>query len=87
MARDHCAYLHQCLEDVDFLAVPLGPGLFGGRFLVDMVSGVDVDWAGCLVPAEQADCVLVVLGLLHMWVKCVIPEELGGDYVPEVSGP
>jgi hypothetical protein len=28
---------------------------------------------------------LVALGLLHMRVKCVIPEELGGDYEPAVS--
>jgi hypothetical protein len=26
-----------------------------------------------------------VLGLLHMKVKCVIPEELGDDYPPAVS--
>jgi hypothetical protein len=29
--------------------------------------------------------VLAALGLLHMKVKCVIPEELGGDYEPAVS--
>ena len=28
---------------------------------------------------------LAVLGLLHMRVKCVIPEELGGEYEPAVS--
>ena len=33
----------------------------------------------------EADCVLASLGLLHMRVKCVIPEELGGDYEPAVS--
>ena len=35
--------------------------------------------------ATEADCVLAALGLLHMKVKCVIPEELGGDYEPAVS--
>jgi hypothetical protein len=29
--------------------------------------------------------VLAALGLLHLRVKCVIPEELGGDYYPAVS--
>jgi hypothetical protein len=37
------------------------------------------------VPAVEVDCVLAALGLLHMRVKCVIPEELGGDYEPAVS--
>jgi hypothetical protein len=35
--------------------------------------------------ADEADCLLVALGLLHMRVKCVILEELGGDYQPAVS--
>ena len=35
--------------------------------------------------AEEADCVLAALGLLHMRVKCVIPEELGGNYEPAVG--
>ena len=34
---------------------------------------------------EEADAVLAALGLLHNRVKCVIPEEYGGDYQPEVS--
>ena len=37
------------------------------------------------MPVAEADCVLAALGLLHMMVKCVIPEELGGDYEPAVS--
>ena len=28
---------------------------------------------------------LVAMGLLHMRVKCMIPEELGGSYEPQVS--
>jgi hypothetical protein len=36
-------------------------------------------------PAVEVDCVLAALGLLHMRVKCMIPEELGGDYEPAVS--
>jgi hypothetical protein len=34
---------------------------------------------------DRANCVLAALGLLHMWVKFVIPEELGGNYEPRVS--
>jgi hypothetical protein len=34
---------------------------------------------------DEADRVLAALGLLHMRVKCVIPEEMGGDYQPAVS--
>ena len=37
------------------------------------------------VLAAEADCVLAALGLLHLRVKCVIPEELGGDYEQAVS--
>ena len=66
--------------------MPIGPGLFGGWFLEDVVSGCDLGWASCRVLLEQANCMLATLGLLHMWVKWVIPEELGGNYVPKVSG-
>ena len=34
---------------------------------------------------EEVDAVLAALGLLHNWVKCVIPEEYEGDYQPELS--
>lgn len=37
------------------------------------------------MPLEQADCMLAALGMLHMHVKCVIPEELGRDYVDVVD--
>ena len=43
------------------------------------------DWASARVSAAEADCVLAALGLLHMKVQCVIPEELGGEYEPAVS--
>ena len=50
-----------------------------------MVCGRAVDWTGATVEREEADAVLAALGLLHNRVKCVIPEEYGGDYQPEVS--
>jgi hypothetical protein len=37
------------------------------------------------MPPGEVDCVLAVLGLHHMRVRCVIPEELGGHYEHEVS--
>ena len=37
------------------------------------------------MPAGEVDCVLAALGLLHMKVKCKIPEDLGGDYEQVVS--
>jgi hypothetical protein len=37
------------------------------------------------VDRKEVDAVLAALGLLHNRVKCVIPEEYGGDYQPEVS--
>ncbi len=57
----------------------------GGRFLEGVLQGSDVNWANRCFPADEADCVLVALGLLHMRVKCLIPKELGGDYKPKVS--
>ena len=43
------------------------------------------DWAWTTVEPEEADVVLAALGLLHNRMKCVILEEYGGDYLPEVS--
>lgn len=57
-----------------------------GQFLGEVTRGYEVDWLDCHVLPNQADCVQAALGLLHMRVKCMIPKELGGNYVPEVSG-
>jgi hypothetical protein len=57
----------------------------GGQFLEEVLQGWAVDWANCHVPTGEVDCMLMALGLLHMRVKCVIPEELGGDYESQVS--
>ena len=66
--------------------VPLMPRSGGGQFLGEVTRGYEVDWSDCCMLPDQADCVLVMLGLLHMRVKCMIPEELGGNYMPEMSG-
>ena len=55
------------------------------HFLVGVLQGWEVEWSFSCMLAGEADCLLVALGLLHMRVKCVIPEELGGHYKPEVS--
>ena len=83
---DRRALLEHCLKSADFTAMSLMPGLFGGRFLDNVMSGCEINWEECKVPPDQADCVLAALGLLHMRVKCVIDEKCGGDYESEVSG-
>jgi hypothetical protein len=37
------------------------------------------------VPPGKVDHVLAVLGLYHVWVWCMILEELGGQYERAVS--
>jgi hypothetical protein len=37
------------------------------------------------LPPGKVDRVLAVLGLYHVRVRCMIPEELGGQYEREVS--
>ena len=73
------------MEGNDFVAVPVGPRTMGGQFLEEVLQGWAVDWANCHVSTGEVDCMLMALGLLHMRVKCVIAEELGGDYEPAVS--
>ena len=51
----------------------------------ELLVGYSEEWGPAQMPAEEADCVLGALGLLHTKVKCVILEELGGDYPPAVS--
>lgn len=85
MAEDCHVHVEHCLESRVFTAVPVHPGSGGGWFLGDVLQGYGVNWATWSMPPGKAACVLAVLGLLHMRVKCMIPEELGGDYTPEVS--
>ncbi len=73
------------MEGHDFLPVPLEPRSFGAHHTEELLVGYCDQWGSAWMPAEEANCVLVALGLLHMRVKCMIPEELGGDYEPAVS--
>lgn len=42
-----------------------------------MLQGYGVNWATWSMPPGKADCILVVLGLLHMMVKCMNPGSWG----------
>jgi len=84
-ARDQHVFVEQRLEWRDFSPVPSRPGSFGVRLLEELLAGYCDEWGSAQMLAVEADCVLVALGLLHMRVKCKIPEELGGDYEPTVS--
>ena len=84
-ARDRRAFVEQRLEGRNFLAVPVGLRTVGGRFLAGILVGWMTEWFFTHMLAAEADCVLAALVLLHMRVKCVIPEELGGDYESQVS--
>ena len=85
MARDRHAFVERCLEGRDFLPVLLGPCSIGVRHLEELLVGYCDKWGSAWMPADEADCLLVTLGLLHMRVKWMILEELGGDYQPAVS--
>jgi hypothetical protein len=74
-ARDRRAFVEQHLEWRDFLPVSLGPRSLGERHPEELLAGYCDEWGSARMPAEEADCVLAALGLLHMRVKCVIPEE------------
>jgi hypothetical protein len=78
-------FMEQRMAEVDFTLLPLGPRMTGARFLVHVLQGDAVDWNTCNVPPGKVDHVLAALGLYHMRVRCVIPEELDGDYECEVS--
>ena len=84
-ARDRAAFVERQLEFCDFLPVTVRPGSASARLQEELLSGYPDGWGTTRATAVEVDCVLAALGLLHMKVKCVIPEELGGDYKPEVS--
>jgi hypothetical protein len=45
-----------------------------------VLRGNEVDWGTGDVPPGKVNCVLAALGLYHVRVRCVIPEELGSQY-------
>ena len=68
---DCCTFVEQWMAEVDCTPNPL-------RVLGQRVPG---SWTVC---SGGMRSVLVVLGLYHMHVRCVIPKELGGDYKHKV---
>ena len=83
-AGDRRAFVEQRMECCDFVQAWYRPGSVVARLREEILAG-DSEWESTRVSAAEADCVLVALGLLHMRVKSVIPEELGGNYEPAVS--
>ena len=84
-AENWRAHMVELMMMVDYTRMPLAPWMGGARFYNNVVCGCVVDWTGNHVEPEEADNVLVALGLLHNRVKCVILEEYGGHYQLEVS--
>jgi hypothetical protein len=80
-----CEHVGRRLAEVDFAPEPLEPRSAGAYFLNRVLRGEAVDWRTRDVPPGEFDRVLAALGLYHVRVRCVIPEELGGYYEPAVS--
>ena len=75
-ARREC--VGRRLAGADFMPEPLGPRMAGAYFLNRVLRGDVVDWTTRDVPPCKVDRMLAALGLYHVRVRCVIPEELGG---------
>ena len=73
------------MAEVDFTLLLLGAWTAGTQFLDHVLRGDAADWNTCNVPPGDVDCVLAALGLYHVHVRCVIPEELGGEYEHKVG--
>ncbi len=84
-ADDRREHVGRRLAEADFMPEPLGPKTAWAYFLNRVLRGDAVDWTTHDVPPGEVDRVLAVLGLYHVRVRCVIPEELGGQYEHEVS--
>lgn len=84
-ADDPRAHVGRRLAGADFTPEPLGPQTAGAWFLDRVLRGEAVDWTAQEVPPGEVDRVLAALGLYHVRVRCVIPEELGGQYERAVS--
>lgn len=85
VASNHGAYVDCLLEDADFLPMAPKVGSGGWHFLNQVRRGYEINWSDRCVLPEQANCMLSALGLLHMRVRGMIPEEWGGNYMDEVS--
>jgi hypothetical protein len=84
-AEDRREHVGQHLAAADFVLEPLELRSAGANFLNRVLRGEAVDWTSRDVPPGEVDRVLAALGLYHVRVRCVIPEELGGYYESAVS--
>lgn len=78
-------FVERQMVEVDFTLHPLGPQMASAWFLERVLQRDAVDRMMCDVPLGEVDHMLAALGLYRMLVRCVIPEELGGEYKHEVS--
>jgi hypothetical protein len=85
VADDQREHVGQRLAEADFVPEPLEPWTAGAYFLNLVLRGDAVDWMTRDVLPGEVDRVLAALGLYHVRVCCVIPEELGGHYEHAVS--
>jgi hypothetical protein len=74
-ADDWREHVGRRLAGADFTPEPLGPRMAGVYFLNRVLRGDAVDWMTRDVPPGEVDCVLAALGLYHVRVRCMIPEE------------
>ena len=85
VADDRHEHVGRRLAEANFVPEPLEPRTAGAYFLNLVLRGDAVDWTTHDVPPGEVDRALAALGLYHVRVHCVIPEELGGHYEPAVS--
>ena len=82
---DRRAFVEERLAGADFVPDRLGLRTGGAIFYDRVLRGDAVDWGSRDIPAGKVNRVIAALGLCHVRVRCVIPEELGGEYEREVS--
>ena len=85
VAGDRREFVGRQLAKADFTPKPLGPRMVGAYFLNRVLWGDAMDWTTRNVLPGKVDHVLAALGLYHVRVQCVIPEDLGSHYEHEVS--
>ncbi len=78
-AGDRRTFMEERLSRANFVPDRLEQRTPGAIFCDRVLRGDAVDWMARDLPPGETNCVLAALGLYHVWVRCVIPEELGGS--------
>jgi hypothetical protein len=73
--EDRRANLDDSIASINIMPKRVNRGSTGDRFLEDMVDGSDGPWGDYNVRPAQVDCILAMLGLFHVRMKCVIDPE------------